>query len=89
MVATASTEKVIGDLRARAAKIWNIDAEAVKWQDGMALPAGDNAGKFEPLSGDAGLQAFVQRSLGPILDASLQGLFGAPRAAPQRPRRRG
>jgi CO/xanthine dehydrogenase Mo-binding subunit len=50
MVATASTEKVIGDLRARAAKIWNIDAEAVKWQDGMALPAGDNAGKFPPLS---------------------------------------
>jgi AcrR family transcriptional regulator len=44
------------------------------------------AGKFEPLSGDAGLQAFVQRSLGPILDASLQGLFGAP--APVRARRR-
>jgi CO/xanthine dehydrogenase Mo-binding subunit len=50
LVATSATEKVIGDLRARAAKIWNIDAEAVKWQDGMALPAGDNAGKFPPLS---------------------------------------
>ena len=50
LVATAATEKVIGQLRARAAKIWDIDAEAVKWQDGMALPAGDNAGKFPPLS---------------------------------------
>jgi CO/xanthine dehydrogenase Mo-binding subunit len=50
MVATAATEKVIGQLRARAAKIWDIDAEAVKWEDGMALPAGDNAGKFPPLS---------------------------------------
>lgn len=50
MVATASTEKVIGQLKERAAKIWGIDAEAVKWEDGMALPAGDNAGKFPPLS---------------------------------------
>lgn len=50
MVATAATEKVIGQLRERAARIWGIDAEAVKWEDGMALPAGDNAGKFPPLS---------------------------------------
>jgi len=50
MVATASVEKVVGQLKDRAAKIWNIDAEAIKWEDGMALPAGDNAGKFPPLS---------------------------------------
>ncbi|GGJ18913.1 xanthine dehydrogenase family protein molybdopterin-binding subunit [Neoroseomonas lacus] len=50
MVATASCEKVVGQLKERAAKIWKIDAEAVKWEDGMALPAGDNAGKFPPLS---------------------------------------
>ncbi len=46
------------------------------------------AGKFELLGGEAGLQAYVQRSLGPILDATLQGLFGAPEAAPAKPRRR-
>lgn len=40
------------------------------------------AGKFEQLGGEAGLQAYVQRSLGPILDAALLGLFGAPGAAP-------
>ena len=50
MVATASTEKVIGQLRERAAKIWRIDAEAVKWEDGMALPAGENADEFPPRS---------------------------------------
>jgi hypothetical protein len=41
------------------------------------------AGKIEMLGGAAGLEAYVQRSLGPILDASLQGLFGPP----ARPRR--
>jgi hypothetical protein len=44
------------------------------------------AGKFEPYAAEAGLEAFVQRSLGPILDASLKGLFGE--AASARPRRR-
>jgi len=47
------------------------------------------AGKFEPYAAAAGLQAYVQRSLGPILDASLNGLFGAAPAAAARPRRRG
>jgi adenosylmethionine-8-amino-7-oxononanoate aminotransferase len=46
------------------------------------------AGKFEPYAGEIGLEAFVQRSLGPILDASLKGLFDAVPRAPQRPRRR-
>ena len=50
MVVTQSTEKVIATLRERAAKIWKIDPEAVKWEDGAALPAGDNAGKFPPLT---------------------------------------
>jgi len=50
MVVTHSTEQVIATLRERAAKIWKIDPEAVVWQDGEARPAGDNAGKFPPLS---------------------------------------
>ena len=50
MVVTRSTEQVIATLRERAAKIWKIDPEAVVWQDGEARPAGDNAGKFPPLS---------------------------------------
>lgn len=35
---------------ARAARMWGIDAEAVTWEDGHAKPAGDNAGRFEPMS---------------------------------------
>jgi len=50
MVVTQSAEKVIKQLCSRAAKIWKIDEEAVTWENGYARPAGDNAGKFEPLS---------------------------------------
>jgi CO/xanthine dehydrogenase Mo-binding subunit len=50
MVVTQAAEKVISDLRGRAAKIWKIDPEAVKWEDGEARPAGDNAGKFPALT---------------------------------------
>ncbi|MBW8269224.1 xanthine dehydrogenase family protein molybdopterin-binding subunit [Caldovatus aquaticus] len=49
-VVTQSVEKVITQLRERAAKIWGIDPDAVKWEDGQALPAGDNAGRFPPLT---------------------------------------
>ncbi|HEU5094038.1 MAG TPA: xanthine dehydrogenase family protein molybdopterin-binding subunit [Reyranella sp.] len=50
MVVTQSTDRVIGTLKERAAKIWEIDPEAVEWENGAARPAGDNAGKFEPLT---------------------------------------
>lgn len=44
------------------------------------------AGKFDGLAGPEGLPAFVQRSLQPILEASLRGLLGPPsaRTAPKR-----
>jgi CO/xanthine dehydrogenase Mo-binding subunit len=50
MVVTQSTEKVIQTLRERAAKIWGIDPEAVKWENGAAHPVSPNAGQFEPLT---------------------------------------
>jgi len=34
----------------RAARLWGIDAEAVEWKDGAAVPAGPNAGKFPPMT---------------------------------------
>jgi len=46
------------------------------------------AGKFEQLGGEAGLDAYVQRSLGPILDAALLGLLGPPVAPPPAAHRR-
>jgi len=50
MVVTQSTEKVIGQLKERAARIWKIDPEAVTWANGEARPAGPNAGQFPPLT---------------------------------------
>jgi CO/xanthine dehydrogenase Mo-binding subunit len=50
MVVTQSAERVIQVLRERAAKIWDIDPEAVTWENGEARPAGENAGKFPPLT---------------------------------------
>ena len=50
IVVTQSTEKIIKTLRQRAAKIWEIDPEAVKWENGAAHPVSPNAGQFEPLT---------------------------------------
>jgi CO/xanthine dehydrogenase Mo-binding subunit len=49
MAATQAAEKVVDDLKRRAAMIWDIPADAVEWKDGKAYPAGANAGSFEPL----------------------------------------
>ncbi len=50
IVVTQSTETIINTLRQRAAKIWEIDPEAVKWENGAAHPVSPNAGQFEPLT---------------------------------------
>ena len=42
--------KVIGDLRARAAMIWNVNAEDVVWEDDHARCTSKKAGEAEPLS---------------------------------------
>ena len=45
-----ATKSVIKELCKRAAMIWDVDPEAVTWEDGYAKPAGPNAGDFKPLS---------------------------------------
>ena len=45
-----ATERVVEQLRERAALLWDIDPDAVDWNNGHARPAGANAGDFEPLS---------------------------------------
>ena len=44
-----AAERVVEDLKRRAALIWGIPPEAVEWKDGAAVPAGANAGGFDPL----------------------------------------
>ena len=70
MVVTQAAEKVITQLRERAAKIWNIDPDAVKWEDGAAHPVSPNAGQFPPLT----LEELSEKapSLGGPVGASVQ-----------------
>ncbi|KPK20138.1 MAG: oxidoreductase [Betaproteobacteria bacterium SG8_41] len=43
-------KKVIGNLCARAAMIWDVNAEDVVWDGGCARYTGKKSGEFEPLS---------------------------------------
>jgi CO/xanthine dehydrogenase Mo-binding subunit len=65
IVVTEATKDVIQQLRERAALIWDIDVDAVVWEDGEARPAGPNAGDFEPLS-VAAIAAKTPETGGPI-----------------------
>mgnify|MGYP000604076567 CR=1 FL=1 len=76
MVVTRATEEVITILRQRAAKIWNIDPEAVVWEDGEARPASPNAGDFEPLTLPE-LAAKASATGGPITARSSLNTTGA------------
>jgi CO/xanthine dehydrogenase Mo-binding subunit len=49
MATVQAAEKVVDQLKRRAAMIWDISPEAVDWRDGCAYPAGPNAGSFDPL----------------------------------------
>jgi len=43
-------KKLIDDMRARAAMIWDVDADGVVWEEGYAKPASSNVGEFKPMS---------------------------------------
>jgi CO/xanthine dehydrogenase Mo-binding subunit len=65
MAVTQAAEKVVEQMKQRAAMIWDISPEAVEWRDGKAWPAGQNAGSFEPLSlGEIAIKS--ARTGGPI-----------------------
>jgi CO/xanthine dehydrogenase Mo-binding subunit len=77
MATVQAAEKVIDQLKGRAAILWDISPDAVDWKDGQAFPAGPNAGTFDPLSlADIAIKA--ARTGGPIgaevqLNAKAQG----------------
>jgi CO/xanthine dehydrogenase Mo-binding subunit len=60
-----AANNAIAEMCKRAAKMWEIPEDAVKWENGYALPAGDNAGKFEPLS-MAEIAKMAPKTGGPI-----------------------
>ena len=49
MATVQAAENVVEQLKQRAAMIWDISPEAVDWKDGEAVPAGANAGGFDPM----------------------------------------
>jgi CO/xanthine dehydrogenase Mo-binding subunit len=65
MAVTQATQKIVEELKKRAAVMWDISPDAVDWKDGKALPAGPNAGSFEPLD-LAEISAKSARTGGPI-----------------------
>lgn len=50
MAVVETTKTIIKDLCRRAAMIWDVDPDGVEWEGGCARPAGDNVGKFQPLT---------------------------------------
>src|SRR5438034_9556994 len=65
MAVTQAAEKVVVELKKRAAVIWDISPDAVEWKDGKVYPAGPNAGSFEPLSLEE-IRGKAARTGGPI-----------------------
>lgn len=47
-VVTACT-KVIAQMKERAASLWGVEADAVDWVEGAAVPSSSNVGRFDPL----------------------------------------
>ncbi|MCD8494259.1 MAG: xanthine dehydrogenase family protein molybdopterin-binding subunit [Burkholderiaceae bacterium] len=50
MAVVQACEKIIDDMRARAAMIWDVDVSGVVWEKGVARPASAEVGDFEPLT---------------------------------------
>ena len=50
MAVVEAARQCVEEMRGRAARKWDIPADAVTWDAGRACPAGANAGDFEPLS---------------------------------------
>jgi len=49
MAVVEASKKIVDELRARAAMIWDVDVDGVVWEDGQAKPASSNVGDFPPL----------------------------------------
>ena len=76
MAAIEAAGKVVEELRARAARIWDIPVDAVAWEDGYAKPSGSNAGDFEPMS-MAEIAAQAGKTGGPIAATAAINAQGA------------
>jgi len=65
MAVVQASEDIIKQACARAAKVWEIDEEAVTWEAGLIKPSGPNAGDFEPMT-LADIAKHANKTGGPI-----------------------
>ena len=78
MAVVEAAKQVISQVCARAAKLWELPIDAVTFEDGMVKPAGENAGKHEPLS-LADFGQLAGKTGGPIVgNASITAQGAAP-----------
>ncbi len=49
MAVAQAARQATREMCARAARLWEVPEEAVKWEDGAAKPASSNVGDFEPM----------------------------------------
>lgn len=76
MAIIQAAEDVVLQCRQRVAKMWEVDVDAVKWEDGHARPAGANAGDQKPLS-LAQIAAKAARTGGPLVGSAAINAGGA------------
>ncbi len=76
MVVTESTEKVIEQLKGRAAQIWGIAPDQVVWENGEARPIGEHSGNFPSMT-LAELGAKANATGGPIGSGTQSNTIGA------------
>jgi CO/xanthine dehydrogenase Mo-binding subunit len=60
----------------RAAKLWELEPDAVAWEDGEIKPAGDNAGKHKPMN-LTDIAKIAGKTGGPIVGYNSQTVHGA------------
>ena len=65
MAVVQASEDIIRQACARAAKVWEIDEDAVTWEAGLDKPSGPNAGDFEPMT-LADIAKHANKTGGPI-----------------------
>lgn len=76
MATVNAARKVKEEMGRRAARMWDISEDAVEWDHGFVKPAGENAGKFEPLS-LAEIAGRAAKTGGPIVGTSQINAQGA------------
>ena len=76
MATVEAARQVIKEACERAAKLWDLPVDAVTFEDGTVRPAGDNAGKHDPMTlGDIGKMA--GKTGGPIVGTAKINAQGA------------